>query len=1059
MHLTGNEKKLLILGMLFTAILFGMKFAFPWLGGITGYVVYEQKANGWNFENSGDYTYDSGLIEVADGEARLKLQATTTSTTDAINLNLGSGALGSVSITNPNPSEYETAMLEEGDEYYVEGNKEIEEIPDALEGLLWVKTKDSDKNKEINVSFDTDRALTVFVGYDKRETVPYWLSQWSYWGQGIETTVGAGTPFNIYYKNFEKGSVLLGSNNKSKSMYVILVNATVYENSREIVSQPYSYNGKISRIEWDAETPSGTSVKVRLKEAASEEEIDDALWSDYYAESGSSVNGELSSGFAQYEAFLETTDNSKTPVLRSVTLTFEEEAYPNSARIETPDMMIDKVSNWGNLVAAEELNGQSISYEYSTDSGSAWNALSGGMLSAASTASGRIRIRAEMASDGTQTPSLSSVTLNYTYISCEESWEQHYTACNASDKRVKYYSDANSCGTNGGLPEDNGTAESCNYCTPQWVNANSSCTASDTRSVNYYYTNSCCSDTGIASDCTITENATAACDYCSPSWNCSRYGECRSNGIKNCLAVTDIDSCYEKTKLSSDNYTGSLSVFDAGCSYDSEPPIISGITVLPNAVSPGDSVTITASITEGSNLTASVTLRNEKKNKVADEIMLPVNGSFRAVINTSLLAAGTYRIDVSANDTNGNKATIGDAKLFAVTEKSAVVRKLELSSVTTSINKTNPATNAIDVLIEIAGKSSSGEISVATYENATLNATKPAKEVGRYVDIVADGKLEQNITNTTLRIYYTDEQLTAANINETSLKIYFYNETAVAWERLITTANLEQNYAAAVIYHYSTYGIFGEENSQVLPQNNATNSTTNITTNVTANVTTNITTNATINVTTNGSTAYNGSEAVSGETDAQAAESSGTAESTRSPSINVSKQPSAEPIKDKENKCIYSMAVEIKETLNLAKMTVVGGKITNTGTCDIDSLELKLTGKASELIGVTPSSIGHMKAGSTASFNLTKSAQNIAPFQGLVVAEPQNGVTTYTGALHFDGMSGNVVAVTEDIELTLELNGIKGKSAGAKARILAGIALAAASAAFAILRKKRFAKL
>ncbi len=783
MHLTGKEKRLLVLGTILTAILFGMKFAFPGLSGVTSYIVYEQKMNSWDFESPSDYSYNSDLIEVAGGKARLRLQTTAAITTDSLSLRLDFDTLDGISITNLNPSDYETEMLEEDDKYYIDGNKKIKEIPDEFEGLLWIKTDDSDKNKGTNVSFETGRAVTVFVGYDKRGEAPYWLSQWTYWGEGIETTADKGTPFKIYHKDFDAGSVILGSNNGSKAMYIILVNATVYQSSKETVSQPYVYNGKIKKMEWDAETPEGTSVKVRFREAATEDEMEDAPWSGYYPEPGSEIDGQASNGFVQYEALLETTDNSKTPVLRSITLTFEEKSYPNSARIETPDMAVAKASNWGNLVVAEELNGQSISYEYSTDSGSTWNALSDENLSAASTASGRIRIRAEMASGGLQTPSIDSIIINYTYISCEESWEERYTACNASDARIKYYNDANSCGTGDGLPEDNGTAESCNYCTSQWVNANSSCAVSDTLRVNYYYTNSCCSDTGLSSDCTIKQNTTTVCDYCTPSLSCSEYGKCQSDGVKVCLSVTDIKSCYEKTKLISDNYTGSLSAFDAECLYDSEQPVISGITVSPNAVSPGDAVTITASITDESNMAASVILRNEQKNMVAGKAMSFSNGSFRAVINTSPLTAGTYRVDLAANDTNGNRAAIGDAKLLAVTEKSAVVKKLELSNLAARINKTNPATNATDVFLEISGKSSrDGEISVITYETDMMNATKPAKEAGRYVDIVVDGALQQNITNTTLRIYYTDEQLSAVNINESSIRIHFYNEISGEWE-------------------------------------------------------------------------------------------------------------------------------------------------------------------------------------------------------------------------------------------------------------------------------------
>ncbi len=1029
MRLTSKEKKLLVLGVIFTVILFGMKFAFPGLGGVTGYVVYEQTINGWDFETPDDYIYDSNLIEVAGGEAKLLLQTTTSTTINTLNLQLDSGSIDGISITNLNPSEYETAMLEEDDKYYIKGNKKIKEIPEALEGLLWIKTDDSDKKKEINVGFETDRTVTLFVGYDKRDEAPYWLSQWNYWGEGIETTAGAGTPFRIYYQNFEAGSVLLGSNNDSKAMYVILVNATVYESSKQTVSQPYGYEGNIRKIEWDAETPEGTSVKVRFKEAATEEELDGVSWSDYYTESGSAIDGQVSNGIMQYEALLETTDDSKTPVLRSVTLTFEEEAYPNSAKIETPDMAVDKVSNWGNLIAEEELNGQSISYEYSTDSGSTWDEAIEVDFSSASTAGGKIRIKAELTSDGVQTPLLDRITINYTYVSCEESWEAQYTACDATDTRIKYYADANSCGTGDGLPEDNGTAESCNYCTPQWQNVNGSCSATDTKKIAYYYTNSCCSETGLDSDCAIPGNTTSTCDYCAPSFTCAEYDECSSSGFKECFSVTDSEGCYEKTGLISDNYSDNISEFAVECSYDSEPPVISEITVSPTVVSPGESLTITARVTDESSSAASVTLRNEQKETVAGKAMSLANGSFRAVINTLSLIDGTYRIDVSANDTNGNTAAVRDAKLFAVTNKSAVVKQLELSSLAARINKTNPATNATDVFLEISG-SGSGEISLITYETSQISATKPAKEAGKYVDIFADGALQQNITNTTLRIYYSDERISAANINENSIKINFYNETSGEWKELNTAVNIEENYAEATIYHYSTYALFGEENLQASPSTALSG----------------------------GTGGYGGS---GGGGTITTAKTEKTEEAAQTAEITPQKtEPIASSTPSKKETCSYDLAIELPEILNLATMTTVTGKATNTGTCDIDSLELKLTGKASELIGVKPSLLGYMKAGSTSTFNLTKSPQNIAPFQGLVVAEPQNGVTTYTGALHFEGISGKVVAVTDDIELTLELNGRKDKEGSAKwlGLTIASVLAAAVSGALIIRRKKKTEK-
>jgi hypothetical protein len=47
---------------------------------------------------------------------------------------------------------------------------------------------------------------------------------------------------------------------------------------------------------------------------------------------------------------------------------------------------------------------------------------------------------------------------------CPENWTVNYGSCLANDSKLKYYTDANSCGTYGSLPGDNGTYVDCNYC-------------------------------------------------------------------------------------------------------------------------------------------------------------------------------------------------------------------------------------------------------------------------------------------------------------------------------------------------------------------------------------------------------------------------------------------------------------------------------------------------------------------------------------------------------------------------------------------------------------------
>ncbi len=96
---------------------------------------------------------------------------------------------------------------------------------------------------------------------------------------------------------------------------------------------------------------------------------------------------------------------------------------------------------------------------------------------------------------------------------CMENWNVYYTDCNISDARIKYYLDGNNCGTFSYLPADNGTIESCDYCSPTWkcTSYDNSCsdliTSPDViyclsvEATNYA---TCCNVTGLPSDCDYT---------------------------------------------------------------------------------------------------------------------------------------------------------------------------------------------------------------------------------------------------------------------------------------------------------------------------------------------------------------------------------------------------------------------------------------------------------------------------------------------------------------------------------------------------------------------------
>jgi len=105
-----------------------------------------------------------------------------------------------------------------------------------------------------------------------------------------------------------------------------------------------------------------------------------------------------------------------------------------------------------------------------------------------------------------------------TAAGCVENWIAYYSSCLINDSQLKYYLDANSCGTTINLPGDNGTYVACNYCTSTWESVNNSiCYANNTFDLGYYYTNDCCAQTGLPSDCNIPSNTTEYCNYsCTP---------------------------------------------------------------------------------------------------------------------------------------------------------------------------------------------------------------------------------------------------------------------------------------------------------------------------------------------------------------------------------------------------------------------------------------------------------------------------------------------------------------------------------------------------------------
>jgi len=155
------------------------------------------------------------------------------------------------------PEDYVVAALHEGDQYYVDRSYQIVDIPEAFEGLLWIKTRNDHKfDLQLQVRFALLRRARLYVVHDSRVPAPTWLSSdFSYTGCDIRVSDAGNTGFRIWESKrlYERDeTVVLGCNGSASgaaSMYVVLV---------RVVSEESDLRPRLSRtgndlvLSWEA---------------------------------------------------------------------------------------------------------------------------------------------------------------------------------------------------------------------------------------------------------------------------------------------------------------------------------------------------------------------------------------------------------------------------------------------------------------------------------------------------------------------------------------------------------------------------------------------------------------------------------------------------------------------------------------------------------------------------------------------------------------------------------------------------------------------------------------
>jgi len=130
-------------------------------------------------------------------------------------------------LANLNKTAYQVEHVSLGDAYYIDRpDYKITSMPDSLEDLVWIRTANEDKeNRDSDfLSFTLNHESFVYIAYDRDiAALPKWLSDWQELGEEIVDS--RGVVFDLFYKQYEAGDVVLGGNcgTSEDNMYLVLI--------------------------------------------------------------------------------------------------------------------------------------------------------------------------------------------------------------------------------------------------------------------------------------------------------------------------------------------------------------------------------------------------------------------------------------------------------------------------------------------------------------------------------------------------------------------------------------------------------------------------------------------------------------------------------------------------------------------------------------------------------------------------------------------------------------------------------------------------------------------
>ena len=141
----------------------------------------------------------------------------------------GGGTAGEEAVSITSPTNYEITTLHVGDAYYIDRPYTITALPAALNGLVAIKTANSDRNSTSTtfLTLDLDEDATLYVAYDSRTNLyPAWLTtNYTSTGLTISTT---DVSLSVWKCQVSAGTVTIPGNKNDNpgevnSNYIVLL--------------------------------------------------------------------------------------------------------------------------------------------------------------------------------------------------------------------------------------------------------------------------------------------------------------------------------------------------------------------------------------------------------------------------------------------------------------------------------------------------------------------------------------------------------------------------------------------------------------------------------------------------------------------------------------------------------------------------------------------------------------------------------------------------------------------------------------------------------------------